>query len=139
MHENTVETRRRARKIDWDPAPLNARIEILLKKYNESFRQAGLKAGLDHQTIRRIRAGIRPTLPSIILLADHWEVNPNELIELAGWPTLKAFDFRSIDQQELPPETIEVARALAKIDNPRMRREIAEALLTLIEKYFKKL
>jgi len=137
MPENTIEARRRTRHSDYDPNPLKARVEQLLKKHGESFRQAGLRAGLDHQTIRRIRAGQRPSLSSVIMLADHWEVNPNELLVLADWPAMKVFDTRRPDQMELPPETIEVARALARIDNPGMRREVVQALLTLIEKYFK--
>jgi hypothetical protein len=37
-----------------------------------------------NQAIRRIRAGHRPNLPVCILLADHWGINPNELLMLAG-------------------------------------------------------
>src|SRR5512136_2790393 len=86
---------RRTRAIKYDPAPLKERIDELLKQHKESFREAALSSGLDHQAIRRIRAGYRPNMPVCILLADHWEINPNELLMLAGWPALKAFDIHT--------------------------------------------
>jgi hypothetical protein len=107
-----------------------------MEKYNESYREAGMNAGLDHQAIRRILSGQRPARVNCILLADHYSVNPNEFLELAGWPTLNIFDIRSIDSEKLPPEAVEVALALAKIINPGTRKEVAQAILTLVRKYF---
>ena len=34
-------------------------------------------------------------MPVRILLEDHWGINPNELMMLAGWPALKAFDIHT--------------------------------------------
>ena len=72
---------RQARTTPYDPAPMQKRIEELLKQHNESFREASLSSGLDHQAIRRIRAGYRPQIPVCILLADHFGINPNELLD----------------------------------------------------------
>ena len=118
------------------PEPFIARLKELMEKHNESYREAGMNAGLDHQAIRRILSGQRPAMVNCILLADHYGVNPNEFLELAGWQTLNIFDIRSVDSAKLPPEAVEVALALAKIINPGTRKEVAQAILTLVRKYF---
>jgi hypothetical protein len=127
---------RKTRAKTYDPAPLKQRIDKLLKQHKESFREAALSSGLDHQAIRRIRAGYRPNMPVCILLADHWGINPNELLMLAGWPTLKAFDINTESAEHLPPEAVQVAKEIARIPNPGTRKTVAEAILTLVRKYF---
>jgi len=127
---------RKARTSPYDPKPLQKRIEELLKQHNESFREASLDPGLDHQAIRRIRGGYRPQVTVCILLADHFGINPNELLALAGWPTLKAFDIHTESAENLPPEAVEVAKAIAQIPSPGTRKTVAEAILVLVRKYF---
>lgn len=127
---------RRTRSKNYDPDPLIGRVTELLKQHNESFREASLKTGLDHQAIRRLRAGNRPQMHVCILLADHFGVNPNELLALAGWPTLKAFDIHTESAENLPPEAVEVAKAIAQIPSPGTRKTVAEAILVLVRKYF---
>lgn len=136
MEKPIAKAQREARELPYDPEPFIQRLKGLLEKHNESCREAGLDSGLDHQAIRRILAGQRPSMVNCILLADHFGLNPNEFLGLAGWPTLKAFDLRSADSKKLPPEAIEVALALAKITNPGTRKEVAEAILILVRKYF---
>ena len=136
MEEPIAKARREAIHATFDPEPLIARIKELLKKHNESYREASLRTGLDHQAIRRILSGQKPQMHVCILLADHFGVNPNEILQLAGWPTLKAFDVSVVDMVNLPPEATEVALAVAKISEPGVRREVADAILTLTKKYF---
>ncbi len=70
----------------YDRTGLIQALEELLAERNESMREASLGAGLDHGAIRRyVRYGRRPTRDSLLLLADHFEVNPNDLLELAGY------------------------------------------------------
>ncbi|MBE0698755.1 MAG: hypothetical protein IH586_17690 [Anaerolineaceae bacterium] len=71
-----------------------------------------------------------------ILLANHFGVNPNEFLQLAGWPTLNAFDVSTVDTANLPPEATEIAMAVAKISEPGVRREVTDAMLTLLKRYF---
>jgi len=71
-----------------------------------------------------------------ILLADHFGVNHNEFLQLGGWPTLRAFDIRTASAEKLPPEAVEVATDLARIPNPGTRKQVAEAIRTLLAKYF---
>lgn len=94
------------------------------------------QAVMDHQAVRRIRAGNRPQMHVCILLADHFGVNPNEMLQLARWPTLKAFDIHIESAENLPPEAVEVAKEIARIPNPGTRKTVADAILTLVKKYF---
>jgi hypothetical protein len=93
-----------------------------MEKRNESYRETGMDAGLDHQAIRRILAGQRPAMVNCILLADHFGVNPNEYLELAGWPMLKAFDVRNAASEILPPEAVEVHWLWQKLPIPEQEK-----------------
>lgn len=133
MKEPISQARRRTRDSGYDPQPFVTRLNELLKKNKESYREAALSSGLDHQAVRRILAGQQPSMTNCILLADHFGANPNEFLGLAGWPTLKAFDVQGLGQETLPPEAVEVAIALAKISTPGIRKEIATSLLTIVK------
>jgi transcriptional regulator with XRE-family HTH domain len=129
--------RRRALKKRYDPLPLRKRLEQLLAERNESYREAALRSGLDHQAVRRIlSAGQRPAIQTCILLADHFDVNPNEFLELAGHPPLKMFDAQAASARRLPPEAIDVALDLARIPRPGTRKAVAQAIRTLLKQYF---
>ena len=130
-----AKARRNARMEPFDSVTFNRRLDELLKQHKDSFREASLKSGLDHQAIRRIRAGYRPQMHTCILLADHFGINPNEILQLAGWPTLKAFDIHTESAENLPPEAVSVAKEIARIPNPGMRKEVAQAILTLVHKF----
>lgn len=134
--KSTVEKRQRARKKEYDPQPLIDRILELLNERNESYREASLRSNLDHYAINRICKGQRPSINTCVLLADHFEINPNELIVLANWPKLKVFDIHTESAEGLPPEAVDVAMDIAKIPNPGTRKEVAKAIRTLLTKYF---
>lgn len=127
---------RKARHEPYDPKPLVDLINELMKKNNESYRETSLRSGLDHQAVRRILAGNRPQIHSCILLANHFDLNPNELLQMAGWPTLKAFDIDTESAENLPPEAVSVAKEIARIPNPGTRKTVADAILVLVKKYF---
>ncbi len=129
--------RRRALKKRYDPQPLRTRVEQLLTERNESYREAALRAGLDHQAVRRILSvGQRPAISTCILLADHFDLNPNEFLELAGHPPLKVFEVNAVNAQRLPPEAIAAALEIARIPNPRTRKAVAQAIQALIQQFF---
>lgn len=131
-----AQARREAQAKAYDPEPMIARVRELLKQNKDTYREASLKAGLDHQAIRRILGGNRPQMHICILLADHFGINPNELLLLAGWPALKVFDIHTESAENLPPEAVSVAKEIARIPNPGMRKQVAEAILVLVKKYF---
>ena len=60
----------------------------------------------------------RPNMLVCILLADHWGINPNELLMLADWPKLKAFNIHTESATHLPPGAVQVAKEIARIPNP---------------------
>ncbi len=122
----------------FDPEPLITRLEQLMGEKNLSMRQVGIESGLDHQVIRRLKEvhAKRPNMTYCILLADYFDINPNELLQLAGWPTLKAFDIRRASVDNLPIEAVNVALDIAKIPDPRTRKQVAKAVRVLLKKYF---
>ena len=131
-----AKAKRKAMTANFDPEVLVKRINKLLDTKNESLREAALASGLDHQALRRFLGGQRPNMIACILLADHFGINPNELLQLAGWPELKAFNIHASSAEGLPPEAVDVAIAVSKIPNPGTRKEVSEAILTLVRKYY---
>ena len=136
MEKPIAQAQREAKNKPFDLGPFITRLNELMEKHNESYREAGMNAGLDHQAIRRILSGQRPAMVNCILLADHYGVNPNEFLELAGWPTLKVFDVRGLETNRLPPESVDVALALSRVPDPGVRKQLATAVITLLQKYF---
>ena len=121
-----------ARRQKVDLSAFAERINELLAERNLSMRAAALNAGLDHQAVRRIIMGERPTVFNCILLADYFDVNPNEFLELASWPTLKIFDIAQNQAGNLPPEVIAVALDLTKLPTPEKRKKVVRAIRTLL-------
>ena len=136
--ESLAEGRRKAKKHPYNPKPFVARVDQLIAERNISMRLAGIESGLDHQAIRRIKAGNRPDMTYCILLADYFDINPNELLQLADWPILKAFDIKRASAENLPPEAVSVALDIAKIPDPGTRKQVAQAVRVLLKKYFSK-
>jgi transcriptional regulator with XRE-family HTH domain len=119
---------------EYNKDELVKRIDQLLEEKNLSMRNAALRSGLDHQAIRRIKAGQKcPDMTYCILLADFFDINPNELLKLAGWPALKVFDIRNVSAASLPPEAVSVALDIARIENPGDRKEMANAIRALLK------
>jgi lambda repressor-like predicted transcriptional regulator len=129
-------TRKSGVEKSYDHDQLSSRIQELLKKANESMRQASMRSGLDHQAVRRIITKQRPNITTCVLLARHFDINANEILELAGWPAMEAFSLSNPDLQNLPPEAASVALDIARIKDPGTRKQVAEAIRTLLAKYF---
>ena len=134
----SVERRLAKQPGHYDPQPFITRVEKILKEHNESHREAALRAGLDQQALNRyFKEHRRPHMHACILLADHFGINPNEFLQLAGYPPLKVFDLRSVNAERLPPECVDVAMDLARIPEPGVRKAVAEAMRMLLKQYFK--
>ena len=135
MTEPFGKRRLKAVKEPYDAEAFVNRIKSLLEQRNETGREAALKASLDHQTIYRVFTGQRPSMVTCILLANHFEVNPNEFLELASWPTLKVFEIETKSAEHLPPEAVDVALDIAKIPDSGTRKQVAEAIRILLRQY----
>ena len=137
MEEKSLaKLKRTARDKSYNPKAFLVRIDQLSEEKNFSMRYVGIESGLDHQAIRRLKAGRRPDMMYCILLADFFDINPNELLKLAKWPTLKAFDIQRVSAESLPPEAVDVALDIAKIPDPGTRKQVAEAVRVLLKSYF---
>ena len=102
--------RRRALKKRYNPEPLRSRVEQLLADAQRSGREPQR--------------------------ADHFDLNPNEFLELAGHPPLKIFEVKAANAERLPREAIDVAMALARLSNPRTRKAVSAAILALLQQFF---
>jgi transcriptional regulator with XRE-family HTH domain len=131
-----AELKRKAREKIFDPEPLMARLRELMKNHNESYRESSLRSGLDEQAVRRILAGQRPNITSCVLMANHFGIDPNEFITLAGWPEIDVFKVKTVSADALPPEAVEVAMEIAKIADSGLRRQVADAIKLLLSKHF---
>jgi len=76
--------------VRYDLEPLVRLLEHLRAERNESYREASLNAGLDLEAVRRYCVQRqRPQMQALIVLADHFGVNPNDLLEVAGYRPLE--------------------------------------------------
>jgi hypothetical protein len=117
----------------YDPTHLVATLEGLLAEHNESSREASLRAGLDHGSMRRyLRDGKRPSMNALLLLADHFGLNPNELLVLAGYPALGLFERVPADLDGLSPDVRLLVEDLERIADPVLRRRLVEAIRLLV-------
>ena len=128
--------KRKAYDKPFDPEPLMARLRGLMTSFNESYRESSTRSSLDEQAVRRILAGQRPNITSCVLLANHFGVDPNEIITLAGWPEIEIFKVKTASAVGLPPEAVEVALDIAKIADAGLRRQVADAIKLLLSKHF---
>ena len=131
-----AKVKRKAREKPFDPEPLVVRLRELMKSFNESYRESSLRSGLDEQAVRRILSGQRPNITSCVLMANHFGMDPNEFITLAGWPEIDVFKVKTVSADGLPPEAVEVALDIAKIAGPGVRRQVADAIKLLLSQHF---
>ena len=118
----------------YDRSALAEYLDGLRQDHNESFREAALRSGLDHGALLRyVKKHQRPTRESCIAMADHFGVNPNEILTRAGYDPLHLFDRSLIDPQALAPEVEEIAIYLNRLSPLARRREVCQAVRALVD------
>jgi hypothetical protein len=122
----------RKRVASYDVKKFRELVEPLLKETNESYRQASMAAGLDETAISRYFGGTQPVRDACIALADHFGINPNKMLEAAGYEPLHFFDRRLIDPNALPPDVDAFANEIARIEDEEMRKEMIEAFRQIL-------
>jgi len=106
----------------------------LLEQNNESMREAGLAAGMDHGAFGRfIDKQQRPTRESCMVIADHFGLNPNEVLVQAGYDPMHFFDQSLIDPDALPQEVAVLARYLSQVRPISRRRQLCRAIRDLLD------
>jgi hypothetical protein len=122
----------------YDPEPLKECLEALLAEHNKSHREASIRSDLDHQALRRyVVLGKRPMRQSLLALADHFGVNPNDLLVLAGYPPMKIFERVAVDPESLPSDVRPLLNDLQGIPDPVLRRRLVESIRVLIAGHLK--
>lgn len=110
-------------------------VEPLLDQRNESYRQASMAAGLDETAISRFFGGTQPSRDSCIALADHFGLNPNRLLEAAGYEPLRFFQREEIDLSKVSPEAKLLLDKLERIKEPRLRVQLFEVVDRMLDGY----
>jgi lambda repressor-like predicted transcriptional regulator len=98
---------------------LRATIRERLAALGLSARQASIRAGLSHNTLRVILAGARPTAESCDALEPVLGLSTGTLRLLAGWP---------VDDRRTDPD-IEYALQLLRLARPEHRQAVIGFLL----------
>lgn len=118
-------------KMTYDPKPLTALLQRLVAERGESLRKASLSAGLDRGALFRfMEEGRRPSRESLIVLGDYFGVNPNVLLELAGYTPLAIF---TGEEQRVLPEMQGVVSRLLTITDEVARSRVIGALEVLLD------
>jgi hypothetical protein len=120
------------RTLGYNPDQFRGLVEPLLTERNESYREASRESGLDESAISRYFSGTQPVRDACIALADHFGINPNEVLEAAGYEPLHFFDRRLIDPNALPPDVDAFANEIARIEDEEMRKEMIEAFRQIL-------
>jgi hypothetical protein len=121
---------------DYDSTHLAQVLDDLRQARNESYREASLNAGLDHGALRRyIVDSRRPQRQALIALADHFGINPNELLPLAGYPPMTLFQQAAVDPDSLPSDLGDLVADLQRIPDRSQRRKLVEAVRVLLAGY----
>lgn len=120
-------------KSDYDPVPLQQLLQKLLEETGESYRQASQASGLHHTVISKYMSGTRPGRDACIALADHFGMNPNEMLQVAGYEPLEFFDRRLEDPEAMSPEVEAFVAELMEIEDDDIRQEMVEALRQVLK------
>lgn len=128
---SVAQAKRRAREAQYDPTLLIQIVNEKLTATGETQRGASEQAGLDHAAIDRILAGQRPNVVTCLLLADHWGLNPNDLLESAGWPRIGLFNHYS----DLSDEARQVALRLQAVEDEDQRRQAFCILNSILDHF----
>jgi transcriptional regulator with XRE-family HTH domain len=123
------------RNPDYDPVRFQNLLRRLLDKSGESYREAGLASGLSEATISNYMRETNPARPMrdiCIALADHFGVNPNQLLEAAGYKRLDIFDLRL--RHTLPQNIDSFVDELLAIEDEEQRNEILDYLRQMLHR-----
>ncbi|MCP4606009.1 MAG: helix-turn-helix transcriptional regulator [Proteobacteria bacterium] len=116
------------RQSDYDPVPVQEFLRRLLDKSGESYRAASSAAGLHPTTVSNYMRGMRPMRDACIALADHFDINPNEMLEAAGYEPLHFFDRRLVDPNALPPDVERLVGEIMLLEDATVRQEMVDTL-----------
>ena len=116
----------------YDPRPLSEMLKRLLRERGESYRGASMRAGLDYGALFRfVEQGRRPSKDSLITLAEYFKVNPNDLLELAGYPRIQLFD--AVEEERVPPELLGIVQRVSAVKDAARRARLIRVLEEMLD------
>lgn len=122
----------------YDAAAFSEYLQKLIARSGKSMRQISLAAGLSHGAVGGfIRYTRHPHRDSCLLLAEVLGVDPNEMLQMAGYEPLPIVERSLIDPAEFPSDVKAFAEKFKNIP-PERRREIFDALEVLLKNDFMK-
>lgn len=120
---------------NYAPERFQSLLRELLQKTAESYRQASKAAGLDSSAISRYLSSTRPSRDACVALADHFGINPNEMLEAAGYKPLAFFEEGPLEPGQASREVKELITKIQQINDPRIRRRLIDAIGVMLEAY----
>lgn len=121
-------------KTKHSPTPFQKLLQRLIEESGESYRHASQASGLHHTSVSRYLSGTTPSRDACIALADHFGVNPNEMLEAAGYAPLHFFEKEEIDLSKVSPETRLIFEKLERMD-PHLREELLKVITVMLDGY----
>ncbi len=116
----------------YNAAAFSEYLQRLIARSGKSMRRVSIEAGLSHGAVGGfIRHFRRPHRDSCLLLAETLGVDPNEMLQMAGYDPLPVIERSLIDPADFPSDVKALAAKLATIA-PARRREIIVALEQLL-------
>jgi hypothetical protein len=123
----------------YDPEPFRRLLLELLGRTGETYRRASLAAGLCGNAISRFMEGARPSKHDCVALADHFGVNPNDLLQAARYEPYTFFDPSLIPEGEMCREVRELYEQLQRIKDPKHRERVLRTMKALVNPYINKM
>jgi len=108
----------------YDSTPLRQYLQRLLEETGESYRRASLKAGLHQGSVSNYMGGVRPSRDACLALADHFGVDPNDMLQVAGYEPMQIFGRMLPELDEMGIGIRELAARFGKEVHPDDQRGI---------------
>ena len=116
----------------YDPDRFRAFLADLVRQTDETCEAASLAAGLDRGAVARFMQGARPNRIACVQLAEHFGVNPNEMLQAAGYEPLSFFAEGPVDEAWMNREIEGIIERIRQIKNPFRRRRVIRYMLDLL-------
>ena len=116
----------------YDPRRFQELLAELLRQTGETAEAASLAAGLDRGAVARFVQGARPSRVACIQLAEHFGVNPNEMLRAAGYKLI-VLRRRPVDEARMDREIEGIMEKIRQIKDPLRRRWVIRHILAILD------
>jgi transcriptional regulator with XRE-family HTH domain len=123
------------KNLDQDLSQFQKLLKRLLEESGENYSEAARASGLHYTTISKYMGGVHPMRDACIALADHFGINPNVMLEAAGYKPLRFFDREKIDLSQVRPEAKKMLEQLERITDPKRRDHLYQVINSMLEGY----